>query len=160
MRFAVFAFFQQARTSGADHRCPSASRHLLRVLLWRRFNIFVDAVFPHDNPHERAKDFSTCSFLAAGLVIANFWFGSLKAKWTNARGRRGLSKTFSRALVHLALRRTEPEIRNHQSRAKNEQVEKSLRARADIVRKNCVHKKCKASQRRTRNRCREALGQR
>ena len=45
----------------------------------------MDAVFPKDI-RTSAQGLFNLLVLGAGLVIANFWFGSLKAQWTDTSG--------------------------------------------------------------------------
>ena len=45
----------------------------------------MDAVFPKDI-RTSAQGLFNLLVLGVGLLIANFWFGSLKAQWTSAAG--------------------------------------------------------------------------
>ncbi|MDA7613845.1 MFS transporter [Verrucomicrobiales bacterium] len=83
-RFAVFAY------------CGDASFQWLIILIqvlhgicyaffFATLYIFVDAVFPKDI-RTSAQGMFNLLVLGIGLVVANFWFGSLKAKLTSAEG--------------------------------------------------------------------------
>jgi nucleoside transporter len=79
-RFAVFAFFDKP-----EHQALIVAVQVLHGICYAFFfatlYIYVDAVFPKDI-RTSAQGLFNLLVLGAGLVIANFWFGSLKAKWT------------------------------------------------------------------------------
>jgi MFS family permease len=79
-RFAVFAFFGQP-----EHQILIIAVQVLHGICYAFFfatlYIYVDAVFPKDI-RTSAQGLFNLLVLGVGLVIANFWFGSLKAKWT------------------------------------------------------------------------------
>jgi nucleoside transporter len=79
-RFLVFAFFDKP-----EHQTLIIAVQVLHGICYAFFfatlYIFVDAVFPKDI-RTSAQGLFNLVVLGAGLVIANFWFGSLKAKWT------------------------------------------------------------------------------
>jgi MFS family permease len=79
-RFAVFAFF-----GASEWQWLIVFIQVLHGICYAFFfatlYIFVDAVFPKDI-RTSAQGLFNLLILGAGLVIANFWFGSLKAKWT------------------------------------------------------------------------------
>lgn len=83
-RFAVFAFFDKP-----EHHAIIIAVQVLHGICYAFFfatlYIFVDAVFPKDI-RTSAQGLFNLLVLGAGLVIANFWFTSLKAQWTNAAG--------------------------------------------------------------------------
>jgi nucleoside transporter len=83
-RFAVFAFFNKP-----EHQAVIIVVQVLHGICYAFFfatlYIFVDAVFPKDI-RTSAQGLFNLLVLGAGLVIANFWFGSLKAQWTSADG--------------------------------------------------------------------------
>jgi nucleoside transporter len=84
LRFATFAFFDKP-----EHAALIVAVQVLHGICYAFFfatlYIFVDAVFPHDI-RTSAQGLFNLLVLGVGLVIANFWFGSLKAKWTNSDG--------------------------------------------------------------------------
>ncbi len=84
MRFAVFAFFDKP-----EYQALIIAVQVLHGICYAFFfatlYIFVDAVFPHDI-RTSAQGLFNLLVLGMGLVIANFWFGSLKAQWTGATG--------------------------------------------------------------------------
>src|SRR5436305_8977562 len=79
-RFAVFEFFGQP-----EHQILIIAVQVLHGICYAFFfatlYIYVDAVFPKDI-RTSAQGLFNLLVLGVGLVIANFWFGSLKAKWT------------------------------------------------------------------------------
>jgi nucleoside transporter len=83
-RFAVFAFFDKP-----EHQAIIIAVQVLHGICYAFFfatlYIFVDAVFPKDI-RTSAQGLFNLLVLGAGLVIANFWFGSLKAQWTSPAG--------------------------------------------------------------------------
>lgn len=80
VRFLVFAFFDKP-----EHQTLIIVVQVLHGICYAFFfatlYIFVDAVFPKDI-RTSAQGLFNLLVLGAGLVIANFWFGALKAKWT------------------------------------------------------------------------------
>jgi MFS family permease len=80
LRFLVFAFF-----GTPEHQALIIAVQVLHGICYAFFfatlYIFVDAVFPKDI-RTSAQGLFNLLVLGAGLVIANFWFGSLKAQWT------------------------------------------------------------------------------
>src|SRR4051812_44393944 len=80
LRFLVFAFFDKP-----EHQAIIIVVQVLHGICYAFFfatlYIFVDAVFPKDI-RTSAQGLFNLLVLGAGLVIANFWFGSLKAQWT------------------------------------------------------------------------------
>jgi nucleoside transporter len=80
VRFAVFAFFDKP-----EYQALIVVVQVLHGICYAFFfatlYIYVDAVFPKDI-RTSAQGLFNLLVLGAGLVIANFWFGSLKAKWT------------------------------------------------------------------------------
>jgi nucleoside transporter len=80
VRFGVFAFFDKP-----EHQVLIILVQVLHGICYAFFfatlYIFVDAVFPKDI-RTSAQGLFNLLILGAGLVIANFWFGSLKAQWT------------------------------------------------------------------------------
>jgi len=91
-RFAVFAFFDQP-----EHQAIIIAVQVLHGICYAFFfatlYIFVDAVFPKDI-RTSAQGLFNLLVLGAGLVIANFWFGSLKAQWTSPTGAVDYHKLF------------------------------------------------------------------
>jgi len=83
-RYAVFAFFNKP-----EHQALIIVVQVLHGICYAFFfatlYIFVDAVFPKDI-RTSAQGLFNLLVLGAGLVIANFWFGALKARWTDAAG--------------------------------------------------------------------------
>ena len=84
LRFATFAFFDKP-----EYQALIVAVQVLHGICYAFFfatlYIFVDAVFPKDI-RTSAQGLFNLLVLGAGLVIANFWFGSLKALWTDANG--------------------------------------------------------------------------
>ena len=84
LRFATFAFFDKP-----EYQALIVAVQVLHGICYAFFfatlYIFVDAVFPKDI-RTSAQGLFNLLVLGAGLVIANFWFGSLKAQWTDANG--------------------------------------------------------------------------
>ncbi len=80
LRFLVFAYFDKP-----EHQTLIIAVQVLHGICYAFFfatlYIFVDSVFPKDI-RTSAQGLFNLLVLGAGLVIANFWFGSLKAKWT------------------------------------------------------------------------------
>jgi len=80
LRFLVFAFFGQP-----EHQSIIILVQVLHGICYAFFfatlYIFVDAAFPKDI-RTSAQGLFNLLVLGVGLVIANFWFGSLKAGWT------------------------------------------------------------------------------
>src|SRR4029077_18088996 len=77
---ATFAFFDKP-----EYQALIVAVQVLHGI-WHGFflatlYIFVDAVFPKDI-RTSAQGLFNLLVLGVGLVIANFWFGSLKAAWT------------------------------------------------------------------------------
>jgi MFS family permease len=97
-RYAVFAFFNQP-----EHQAIIIAVQVLHGICYAFFfatlYIFVDAVFPKDI-RTSAQGLFNLLVLGAGLVLANFWFGSLKAQWTSPEGIVDYQKLF---LVPTAL---------------------------------------------------------
>ncbi len=79
-RFAVFAFFNKP-----EHQTIIIVVQVLHGICYAFFfatlYIFVDEVFPKDI-RTSAQGLFNLLVLGAGLVIANFWFGSLQSKLT------------------------------------------------------------------------------
>ena len=84
LRFATFAFFDKP-----EYQALIIAVQVLHGICYAFFfatlYIFVDAVFPKDI-RTSAQGLFNLLVLGVGLVIANFWFGSLKAQWTSATG--------------------------------------------------------------------------
>lgn len=80
LRFLVFAFF-----GTPEHQGLIIAVQVLHGICYAFFfatlYIFVDEVFPKDI-RTSAQGMFNLLVLGAGLVIANFWFGALKAQWT------------------------------------------------------------------------------
>lgn len=80
MRFAVFSFF-----AAPEYKAVIIAVQVLHGICYAFFfatlYIFVDEVFPKDI-RTSAQGLFNLLVLGAGLVLANFWFGSLKAHWT------------------------------------------------------------------------------
>ena len=80
VRFLVFAFFDKP-----EHQTLIIVVQVLHGICYAFFfatlYIFVDAVFPKDI-RTSAQGLFNLLVLGAGLVIANFWFGALKAQHT------------------------------------------------------------------------------
>jgi nucleoside transporter len=79
-RFLVFSLFNKP-----EHQVLIIIVQVLHGICYAFFfatlYIFVDAVFPKDI-RTSAQGMFNLLVLGVGLVIANFWFGSLKAQWT------------------------------------------------------------------------------
>jgi len=92
LRFAVFAFFNRP-----EYQVLIIAVQVLHGICYAFFfatlYIYVDAVFPKDI-RTSAQGLFNLLVLGAGLVIANFWFGSLKAQWTDAAGAVDYQKLF------------------------------------------------------------------
>jgi nucleoside transporter len=80
LRFLVFAFFGAPQYQ-ALIIVVQVLHGICYAFFFATLYIYVDAVFPHDI-RTRAQGLFNLLVLGAGLVIANFWFGSLKVKWT------------------------------------------------------------------------------
>ena len=84
LRFATFAFFDKP-----EYQALIVAVQVLHGICYAFFfatlYIFVDAVFPKDI-RTSAQGLFNLLVLGVGLVIANFWFGSLKAQWTTPSG--------------------------------------------------------------------------
>jgi len=84
LRFATFAFFDKP-----EYQALIVAVQVLHGICYAFFfatlYIFVDAAFPKDI-RTSAQGLFNLLVLGAGLVIANFWFGSLKAQWTDVDG--------------------------------------------------------------------------
>ena len=80
VRFLTFAFF-----GTPEHQALIVVVQVLHGICYAFFfatlYIYVDAVFPHDI-RTSAQGMFNLLVLGVGLVIANFWFGSLQTKWT------------------------------------------------------------------------------
>lgn len=83
-RFAVFAFFDKPENQ-AVIIAVQVLHGICYAFFFATLYIFVDAVFPKDI-RTSAQGLFNLLVLGAGLVLANFWFGSLKAQWTSAAG--------------------------------------------------------------------------
>jgi nucleoside transporter len=79
-RFAIFAFFGHP-----EHQALIIAVQVLHGICYAFFfatlYIYVDAVFPKDI-RTSAQGLFNLLVLGVGLVIANFWFGSLRDQWT------------------------------------------------------------------------------
>jgi hypothetical protein len=79
-RYAVFSLFDKP-----EHQVLIIAVQVLHGICYAFFfatlYIFVDAVFPKDI-RTSAQGLFNLLVLGAGLVIANFWFGALKAQYT------------------------------------------------------------------------------
>src|SRR5882762_523684 len=84
LRFATFAFFDKPEYQGLIV-AVQVLHGICYAFFFATLYIFVDAVFPHDI-RTSAQGLFNLLVLGAGLVIANSWFGSLKAQWTSAAG--------------------------------------------------------------------------
>jgi nucleoside transporter len=84
LRFATFSFFDKP-----EYQALIVAVQVLHGICYAFFfatlYIFVDAVFPKDI-RTSAQGLFNLLVLGVGLVIANFWFGSLKAQWTDVNG--------------------------------------------------------------------------
>ena len=92
LRFATFAFFDKP-----EYQALIIAVQVLLGICYAFFfatlYIFVDAVFPKDI-RTSAQGLFNLLVLGVGLVIANFWFGSLKAQWTSETGAVDYHKLF------------------------------------------------------------------
>lgn len=92
LRFATFAFFDRP-----EYQAVIIAVQVLHGICYAFFfatlYIFVDAVFPKDI-RTSAQGLFNLLVLGVGLVIANFWFGSLKAQWTSPAGAVDYHKLF------------------------------------------------------------------
>ncbi|MGI8601406.1 MAG: MFS transporter [Verrucomicrobiales bacterium] len=79
-RFAVFAFFGTPEWQWLII-VIQVLHGICYAFFFATLYIFVDAVFPKDI-RTSAQGLFNLLVLGVGLVVANFWFGSLKAKWT------------------------------------------------------------------------------
>ena len=79
-RFAVFAFFDKPEDK-AIIIAVQVLHGICYAFFFATLYIYVDAVFPKDI-RTSAQGLFNLLVLGVGLVIANFWFGSLKAQWT------------------------------------------------------------------------------
>jgi nucleoside transporter len=79
-RFAVFAFFGQPEHQGLII-AVQVLHGICYAFFFATLYIYVDAVFPKDI-RTSAQGLFNLLILGVGLIIANFWFGSLKAQWT------------------------------------------------------------------------------
>ncbi len=97
-RYSVFAFFNKP-----EHQAIIIAVQVLHGICYAFFfatlYIFVDAVFPKDI-RTSAQGLFNLLVLGAGLLLANFWLGSLKAQWTGPGGVVDYQKVF---LVPTAL---------------------------------------------------------
>lgn len=97
-RYSVFAFFNKP-----EHQAIIIAVQVLHGICYAFFfatlYIFVDAVFPKDI-RTSAQGLFNLLVLGAGLLLANFWLGSLKAQWTSPEGVVDYQKVF---LVPTAL---------------------------------------------------------
>ena len=84
LRFATFAFFDKPEYQGLIV-AVQVLHGICYAFFFATLYIFVDAVFPKDI-RTSAQGLFNLLVLGAGLVIANFWFGSLKAQWTDTHG--------------------------------------------------------------------------
>jgi nucleoside transporter len=79
-RFAIFAMFDRP-----EHKAIIIAVQVLHGICYAFFfatlYIYVDAVFPKDI-RTSAQGMFNLLVLGVGLVIANFWFGALKAQYT------------------------------------------------------------------------------
>jgi len=80
LRFLVFAFFTQPENQ-AIIILVQVLHGICYAFFFATLYIFVDAAFPKDI-RTSAQGLFNLLVLGVGLVIANFWFGSLKAGWT------------------------------------------------------------------------------
>ena len=80
VRFAVFAFFDKPEYQSLII-VVQVLHGICYAFFFATLYIYVDAVFPKDI-RTSAQGLFNLLVLGAGLVLANFWFGSLKAKWT------------------------------------------------------------------------------
>ncbi len=84
LRFGVFAFFDKP-----EYQVIIIGVQVLHGICYAFFfatlYIFVDAVFPKDI-RTSAQGLFNLLVLGAGMVIANFWFGSLRQQWTSPEG--------------------------------------------------------------------------
>jgi nucleoside transporter len=80
LRFLVFALFGKPEYQGLII-AVQVLHGICYAFFFATLYIFVDAVFPKDI-RTSAQGLFNLLILGVGLVIANFWFGSLKGKWT------------------------------------------------------------------------------
>jgi nucleoside transporter len=92
LRFATFAFFDKPEYQGLII-AVQVLHGICYAFFFATLYIFVDAVFPKDI-RTSAQGLFNLLVLGAGLVIANFWFGSLKAQWTSPTGAVDYHKLF------------------------------------------------------------------
>jgi MFS family permease len=79
-RFAVFAFFDKPEDK-AIIIAVQVLHGICYAFFFATLYIYVDAVFPKDI-RTSAQGLFNLLVLGVGLVIANFWFGTLRAAWT------------------------------------------------------------------------------
>jgi nucleoside transporter len=79
-RFSIFAFFTHPENQGIII-LVQVLHGICYAFFFATLYIFVDAVFPKDI-RTSAQGLFNLLVLGVGLIIANFWFGSLKAGWT------------------------------------------------------------------------------
>jgi hypothetical protein len=79
-RFAVFAFFDKPEDK-AIIIAVQVLHGICYAFFFATLYIYVDAVFPKDI-RTSAQGMFNLLVLGVGLVIANFWFGALKAQYT------------------------------------------------------------------------------
>jgi len=84
LRFATFAFFDKPEYQGLIV-AVQVLHGICYAFFFATLYIFVDAVFPKDI-RTSAQGLFNLLVLGVGLVLANFWFGSLKAQWTSLAG--------------------------------------------------------------------------
>lgn len=84
VRFLVFAFFTQPEHMGLIIGVQ-VLHGICYAFFFATLYIWVDDVFPKDI-RTSAQGLFNLLVLGAGLVIANFWFGSYKASVTSAEG--------------------------------------------------------------------------
>lgn len=91
-RFLTFAFFPTP-----EHQALIIAVQVLHGICYAFFfatlYIYVDAVFPHDI-RTSAQGLFNLLVLGVGLIIANFWLGSLQGKWLTATGAVDYHKLF------------------------------------------------------------------
>lgn len=81
VRFIVFAFFDKPEYQGLII-VVQVLHGICYAFFFATLYIYVDAAFPKDI-RTSAQGLFNLLVLGIGLVIANFWFGSLKAGWTD-----------------------------------------------------------------------------
>jgi nucleoside transporter len=79
-RFSIFAFFTHPENQSIII-LVQVLHGICYAFFFATLYIFVDAVFPKDI-RTSAQGLFNLLVLGVGLIIANFWFGSLKAGWT------------------------------------------------------------------------------